>query len=928
MFYAWILVVGNRVRKREIVYVLLAVTMMVHPVLTAANVAWEFRSMIKGKKNNVAQHTSYESQKPFNIVGLESMGRELKRVISSVDNFLTFKMLDVEEGDRKIGDVSKGAARMRWLFNNVGMKSTKRIAELGVGRGGWMQALDEYIEKENYTGYSLWAQQGQEKLFYKTKGGAYIQSDFRAIRAQPCETLLCDAGENLDLYDDEIRRSIDMLKAVNGWMKYRPEQFAIRIPNPFNKEVMAFLDYWKQQLGTGHLVRHPMERNSVLTMYFVHGEGDMRNEMSKLASLIFERTSRAEDMTVTREPAKKTGIRPYWPETGNLPEGVESLKMLDMKDTIAAHGDMRAPINTTHFMKEIGWYPSTFKGNTSTHENSTVNGIIHQIKPILRSYGLWKITSTTPEATWKTVLKKVDKAPVENHNHYARMWEAYKAVVDFMKERGSKLRRLRTEEIMAGVNRDGAMGWQEKHLGYSNMGEYIDQPEVWKRNVSTFRDCLLRGKPIKGDYNSIGKKERKQGESSRLIWFLCATARILETEIFGHIDTMIKCLPQSVSGLPLYDYGEALKEVMTEGRAAVCDDVAGWDTRVSHGLLSLEHAAIQRMLEGTDDTNLADEVRAMYRLYAYPMVKIARPSPSGVQDVLYQLQGQVASGRRVTYPFNTITNMCLTMSRAAYSQNIPVEAMYAWALKSLRRGHSNQYGGKVSGDDSAIIMSARNAQLFATKGVDLMNEMGMYRKNMHANEPSRVIYDLEDVEFCSHKFSPVKVAGRVRWMPLRDTSEILAKANLMMAFNNDRVKEMAWARAQGLNLIVNYFHIPTVRMVALILLSTTPNNLVLTGMRKGWDLKNKPWIQEGNVMDIINTCLFGESTRYPSEHRISSMTELGYLPAYKRKKVDCNYRSEVYRHWKGNIPRIVRAIRISGFEYDDWIPSRMMGTAI
>nr|UYO08033.1 RNA-dependent RNA polymerase [Amarillovirales sp.] len=828
--------------------------------------------------------------------------------------FLFYKMHDVQPTEER--EPSRGYGRLK-SFIKAGFLGTKydTVMEFGAGRGGWTKAITEHVSFNNYRAYSKWGQKNQEVcMFFHPKVERFPTHVESLKFYHRVDLLLSDMGEVPRDYDKMEAAGVSIVKMLDPWMMCQPKSFVIRIPNVFNETVLAYLERWQRLNGQGELVRMADERNSVPTMYFVSTNhmSDVRKSAEGLFRKYQDIMVMAKEfkgrIVIQKKQERTEGIDHEWEKPMSVP--VPKLPMLDLSLNIPK---LRLPVRTTRFLKELGWKPSSFKGSRGTMRNHVVYECIKGITSLLADYGLWRTTSTTPESTYATVLSKVDKSPKENHQHHPRIWECYQAISDFIRKKGGRMRYLSDDEIRFGVNKKGAMGFQEadpiEGKTYHNMGEYIEDPHVWKPRLKRFQQKLAEGKPENIAYNSIGKKERKQKDSSRLIWFMPATARIHETYVFGHLDTLLKTLPQSVSGIPLYDYGEKISKVMTAGKTAVCDDVAGWDTKISYSLLCQECEFIKSI----SPSKMHKDIEDLYRLYAYPLVWITRPHSGEVQDVLYQLQGQVASGRRVTYPMNTITNMAVTAARASFSQGIDVDQVRTWFLRNLEEGHTEAYGGFISGDDSVIIMGPDNAKKFANEGAAFMNQIGMPRKDIDPDRPSDILHTMEAINFCSHSYARVaykKDDGEkhLRWMPIRSAAEILAKASIPTKHYFSMEEQYAWARAQGLNMIVNYHHIPTVKKVAQMVLSATPHNISLEGTVSGWAHRSMPWITQGSVVDIINGCLFGDSTHYPSDYRIRSLSDLGRAPTHQLREFDIR-RGKVYGEWASSMVKIVDSIK-------------------
>lgn len=321
----------------------------------------------------------------------------------------------------------------------------------------------------------------------------------------------------------------------------------------------------------------------------------------------------------------------------------------------------------------------------------------------------------------------------------------------------------------------------------------------------------------------------------------------------------------------------------------------------------------------TDITNL-------YRLYANAHVMIARNEGLSDETTIYKLRGQVASGRRTTYVMNTITNTIVSMCAAAYSYGISDDDFERWMLNCLFNGHTDNFGGKISGDDSVLIFGAKQAEMFSKNAHKFLNEIGLIRKGLELNEESHIISNMEDIEFCSNKFVKVKYgSNRIeRWMPVKPVEVIFGKACIMLDKPKDNQTAEAWARIQGLELLVYYHHIPEVKALALALLSCTSEKLSLESLSTGWKRLDKDCFKMTDLLEIIDKCLFGKSTtvkkfRGNKEKVVKNWTDLGELDRQARSRL-CSISDEFRQAWYKSIPLKIQELRKHNQDhfYKDW----------
>nr|ACF19853.1 ANT-5 [Toxocara canis] len=434
--------------------------------------------------------------------------------------------------------------------------------------------------------------------------------------------------------------------------------------------------------------------------------------------------------------------------------------------------------------------------------------------------------------------------------------------------------------------------------GYSSIGDYVDNAD-WKNDEAIWMKNLRQGLPTCGVYNAVGKKERKKqaGEpkASRLIWFLPAIGRICEQRIFGGLSKILKELPFSVCGMPLFDYGERLKE-LSEGRGYyVCDDIAAWDTRISVGDLRMECQFLKML---ADDPGLKNDIELMYRLYAHKVVMLPREIGGTEETALVRIRGQRGSGENVTYSMNTITNFCFLMAKYLKSKEVPLNQVRENVIQYLNG--DSAVAMMVSGDDSVVILNKEESKAFS-KAFWFNNETGKIRKDVAENLPSVVEEDIENVSFCSNFYVSTKFGGSVRMMPIRSVEEVLSKASLMLGYARDFTTSEAWARAQGFMMVCCYPHVAEIRLLGLALLSATRANIVLEGLLKPGRVQKEPWLGKATLEEAFRHC-YGVSSRYPINVGLDDVQVL-HLSRY-------NIQGGCARHrWKTTLRMYAQAIR-------------------
>nr|QPG92984.1 NS5 protein [Jingmen tick virus]QPN36941.1 polyprotein [Solling flavi-like virus] len=923
----------------------------------------------------ISYHGSFEKLKGSydrvvwaELMGLQSkktlrtgMGHAFKKKLNNMkDNeFHKIRMYGVAEETRGPGVLSRAEYKLVDILTYMRKKmGGQTVVDLCAGRGGWTNVALRYGCRSVHA-VSFWSKQPSHEQrtgnIWSDRRVTFSEGDYRNQELMKTNWVLFDGGESNQNADAEKNGFLKLMNndhthgkfSVTDWLLMNPGcNYAIKIMTPWDEETIKLCEHWQEITGRGTFVRLNRERISNACVYFISdNKTNLRHQANELMATLMFKIDEAKGKSIKelKAGAGIEQIKAEWPKKGNYKCPVK-LEPYDMSASVSEFGELKPPRNITRFMKEIGWRYSTYTGSPGTYPNRYVMTIIGVLREVMSSFGNWKSTDTTPESTFEVVSRKIDVAPTEEHKHWVRIGEAYKGIAEHLRGRQIRMKRLDLTQVPATINNQGAMGHQEKFKPYSTLGEYVNTPNSgWAQEVNKFGESLNTKSPKMLVYNSMGKKERKQmfgrkPSGSRLIWFLPGTARLYEALIFADLDRVVKKLHVSVSGIPLYDYGEALYDCMERGkkdRVFVCDDVPGWDTKVGLGWMCHECHFLKMISDGD---KYHKEIENLYRIYAYPTVNIHRMINGKNEEAIYQLQGQVSSGRRVTYAMNTITNTVVTLCRVAYALGVKEEDMRQWVKDKLKR-RSDEYGGKISGDDSALCLSEKVAQkVVRGAGIEFMNDIGFGRKNRKPDEPSEIIREMKSVEFCSHRYTLVKYmrkrdkATKMRWMPIRSVEEILAKATIMTskpvatAGVKEKYIEAAWARAQAMNLLVNYHHLSEARTVALALLTATPT-LQLEGMSKGARLIEEPWLRKGRVIDIINNCLFGESTTYSEMFEGFSLDfvhELGYISECERAiygvKTGTAKRKKWVRRLFATALRVRSEIGINQEnEYHEWI---------
>lgn len=886
-----------------------------------------------------------------NVHKLNKIGKEYKELVNDTPKpiFDRVKFYTVPFPPRDLQIPSRGYYKLKQIDDHMtskGIIMKGTFIDLCAGAGGWSHYLVKDRKMLHGTAVSYWTQYATHEQWKGPSEIRTITGDISRIRPFKADWIFCDGGESMRNADQEEARHANLLKGVYKWLdENRDSGFVIKVLQPTGPGVRRILKDIQKVTRKGALIRPELSRLSTSECYFVSLPiSDVDQDAYSIMSTLIDKWKYALVDTPANVTVRYASKVPEWQTPPKL-EGVDPLEAYDYSEVIKELVGSRVfhpPRGLTSFLKEHGFYLCASKGSQGGKENAYVSKLLAVVKDKIPGLRLWKPTSTTPEATFRVVQEKIDKAPVEEHQHWDLIQKTYALMKEYMREKGYKLRYLTNEEVTLDANPQGTMGMQEatmEHEGlkynFSSIKDYsmlkVGKKYLWNIKMESILRDLERGKPTKAIFETTAKKEKKQDTSrfkdrgSRLIWFLPATWRLHEQRVFGGLESILGRLPFTVSGRPLYDYGELIAECFAPGgMAAVADDVAGWDTRVSKGLQMLECDLLMSMAK---DQEHKKYIRDLYRIYANPCLAVDRkmPTESEAETAVYTSQGQVASGRRPTYAMNTITNMLLTLISVTKSRNMSDEQALNWIRSKLYKGQDTDFSAFFSGDDKVVIMKMDKIRVYASKGYQFMNDLGMIRKDVALNDDSRVIVAVNDLEFCSNRYVEVNYRlndGTVfrRWMPMRGADEIFGKAMMALKKAKNFETEEAWARVQGMNLLVNYHHLPEARALGLILMSVTNNRIMLMGLDEGWAYQSKPWMRDGDIVEIVSNCLFGDSTtieRCKIYRGVERINDLGQMSQTLRRTF-CPMKKDVRRKWYKDMSALVHVMRKSTGTYDDW----------
>jgi len=688
------------------------------------------------------------------------------------------------------------------------------------------------------------------------------------------------------------------MEGVMPYINSNLDGFILKILTPTDLKIITALERIRTITGRGNLYLSSYSRQSTMEMYFIStppGE----SVSAQARKLLMDKWKRALN---DQSPHIQEIYREHMTYRQNIVEDVNLLDEIDMSKSIEELGPQIAetPRPFLHW-KSLGVYPFGNRGGKSTFRSPIVWNVIKRLITIIHGLSKWSSTDTTPEGFMKVFVRKVDKPPTENSPYFIRLREVYEGLADHMMNNRMHLNPLSWDEIKEQANRQGAPGIQDL---WKDVGQALDTPEFMEE-IRQHERALINGKPLGGVFNTIGKREKKEegGLGSRMVAYLKIPMRMIELKYFGRLINMTK--PKinrfGVGGLGLHDLGMRLKEIY--GEWSISDDIAGYDTKIGKKILSLEfYHFVSRFATSPSQYRIMEN---LYRIYAHPHILIPYPSFFNRCELIEGV-GQRMSGSATTYAMNTITRIAIGLLQICDIENIGLEEIRAWVTEQMLDG---EWSGCVSGDDAVFTSSSENIRKLSRRH-DVLNSIGMTRKNIPREAPSPIGRTFEEVEFCSHKYAKISYydsySGEVafRYQPIRSVAEIFAKASIWLSSNDVANTHLAWVAAQANNLLINYGHMRDCRRLGLALKSIVPDNVVL-GLNRVIHLP-RPWISDGHYLEIMNECLFGKSTAYPFEgFVVRTIGHMGYIDLETEQRCNTQFGTKEMLSWRRAVPEIV-----------------------
>uniref|UniRef100_A0AAT9JFU7 NS5-like protein n=1 Tax=Cryptocercus pudacuoensis jingmenvirus TaxID=3133548 RepID=A0AAT9JFU7_9FLAV len=829
--------------------------------------------------------------------------------------FDEFKTRGIVSRKKLLHEVSRGVMKLQDLLRQTRLKPGGIILSLACGRGGWEQELSPvplvksiiamtFGRSSSTPGHEdfsdrLWP--GKEKI-------SLINTDIRKMVGKINKTynwLLFDGGEENANPEKEADKIYDLLKSgVEPYVYEGLEGFIIKILTPFDARIVELLERIRSITGKGNLYVSMHTRQSTSEMYFCSTPigGDLKRQVRELTEAKIKRAIFEEQPILKERYVRDAHFRQ------KIYEDVRLLKPIDMSRSIFQLGPkvFDQPRAFLHWFSE-GTYPFGSRGGKSTMRCQIVWDVVRSLITNMPGLSMWTGTDTTPEGFMNVFSRKVDRGPVENSPYFVRLREVYHGMANHFRSRGFKLRSLTMDEVRERANKKGAPGPCDRWM---NLGEALTDPSIEKR-MADFEDGLSKGQPVDAIFSTMGKREKKKdgNRGSRMVAFLPIVARMVELKRFGSLLELTKPYMNrfGVGGLGLHDLGQRAKSVFKQW--AVSDDIAGFDTRVGLKVLSMEFYDFISLL-GPEKMDMR-VAEGLYRIYAHPHILIPKPGRFVRSELLSGI-GQRMSGTGPTYAMNTITRIALMMLQMAEVETIGIGQLSQWVTNLM--ANDERWSGCVSGDDAFFTGSPDDITRLS-KMVEPLNSMGFYRKDMPLNADGLIAKSMEEVEFCSHRYEEVTYYDEMtdrtvtRYQPVRSYGEIFAKASIWMSGSEFTDNQQAWASAQANNLFINYGHMRDCRRLALVIKSVVRPDILLVGFHKAGFMP-RPWMQPGELLDVSNRCLFGESTAYPvpgfSVRRISHM---GYIKLNREKIYNQQFGSQTMIGWRNGIKQMVDKLR-------------------
>nr|QTJ63639.1 RNA-dependent RNA polymerase [Hemipteran jingmen-related virus] len=831
-----------------------------------------------------------------------------------LNNLSTNEFKDLQNSNpvsiyKSVNMVSRGYLKLQALVKESNVRISGRVLDLCAGRGGWDQYVAGIHSVSTITSVTLGPgprHVGHEKytdLHYKGREKVdQIYMDIKDLPPQDVDWVLFDGGESKTDFDREKNGFLNLIKNVDKHITEKTG-FILKVLVPLDLDVVLFLEDIQKRTNKGNYYRCVYSKPTSQELYFISTPRRnlrtvgplLMNDMLNVASVDYETQVITSELD-TEWPA----LPPEAPPPPDLSLGIHSLG-----PTIPE------PSSKFRHWKSLGIYPQGSLGSSGQSYVDLPRDLLHEIVPALPEFLSYKLTDTTPLSFLATFRKKIDTTPIEHHPYVQLKADIYDEMASWFLRKGFQYKIPSEEELIVNLNKQGAAGALD--YGYSSVGEFISLP-YWREIVEDHEQAHLAGRPIAAIWKTMGKREKKKllqnATGSRMVAYMGIPDRIIESKYLSPFANLTKpsINPAGVGGLGLHDLGERLKEVWKG--AAINDDVAGYDTRVSATEMLNERDFFKKMVKHSclpkeEESKVLTMIDRLYAIYIHPTILIPMDHPMHVRSELIQGQGQRMSGSYPTYIGNTLGTLV----------NLAVDCCetFNWSPNEFfNHLDLGTIGALISGDDKVVTAHPQLIQKLS-QAYHIGNSMGKIRKDIGLQTPSPIHYRIEEVEFCSHSYSSItyydSYSGRTvaRMMPTRAYSEVLAKSCIWLGASKEHMDKMAWCRAMSNQILVNYHHMRLCRRFGLALNACTPEHIILTDT--GHAFLPRPWMRPGDILDVINECLFGESTHYPVEgFRVREFRHLGYLVPQQEKRFGYVYQIRDFADWGRKLPYKVQKL--------------------
>lgn len=796
---------------------------------------------------------------------------------------------------------SRGYDKLMEILMSTRIKLSGRVLSLCCGAGGWEQAIANNPDITDIRSVTFGAGPGHvghknftSKPFPGRHKVKLAYTDARTYPITHHDVLLFDGGESRKDPENEVRSFRQLFnQTVMRQIKSTTQHFILKVLVPTDPEIIGWLKEIQSITGKGSLVRSSHSRASNLECYFVSLPKFNVEESVKIC--LRDAMQRGLD-DIHLQPRKYgPGYEYYRDEVG-----AEILEPLDMSESIKQCGQpLPAEAKLYNHWEALGVFPFGSKGSKGMKYNNFAMDVLRLMVGSLPGFDKWRLTDTTPNGFQGVFRKKIDNPPLEDHPYLNHMSDIYEGMAEYFIRRGFKYKELSEQAMLLEVNKQGAPGFQD--VNYNNTASFLSDPR-WRKIVKKHEIALLAGKPIGGIFNTMAKREKKKMKTStvgsRMVAFLPIPMRLLELRTFGCLLNLTKKEWNrfGVGGLGLHDLGMRMNEAWVKFIApgGCSSDIAGFDTRVGCTIQNMECKFIMRLGGG-------ELVKKFYQLYSHPLITIPIPGDLTRSELLGG-RGQRMSGSHVTYTMNTITRIVLMILQAASSKN-RLGDVKSFTLEMMQGKH---LAGCVSGDDEVTIGESADIKMM-NKHAWILHDVGFPRKDTNRDETVTISRKMEELDFCSHQYVKITYYDEdsdttaIRWAPTRDMTEIMAKATIRLG-TGDELSDEAWLSAQGNQLLVNYHHLRTARAAGLAFKAIVNPYLLLTD--RGGFIKPTPWMRDGDILNVINTVLFGESTQYPIPgFKVRRFSHLGYIKFKEQDIYDPDFHKPHRQRWRAELHR-------------------------